>query len=79
MPFKGFCLRVIKILACVVKSHDLLKTLPQCHLSYLANFPKETDQLENGPNSIRVSLIVPSKYFICSRVIFTDYENVYEL
>ena len=42
---------------------DFLKTLPQCRLSYLANFPEETEQLQNGPNSIRVSLIIPSKYF----------------
>ena len=58
---------------------DFLKTLPQCRLSYLANFPEETVQLENGPNSFRVSFIIPSKYFICSRFIFTEYENVYEL
>ena len=25
---------------------DFLKTLPQCHLPYLANFPEETVQLE---------------------------------
>ena len=50
-------------------------------LSYLANFPEETEQLENGPNSIKVSLIIPSKYmyFICFRFIFTEYEKVYEL
>ena len=42
---------------------DFLKTLPQCRLSYLANFPEETEQLQIGPNSIRVSLIIPSKYF----------------
>ena len=59
---------------------DFLKTLPKCRLSYLANFPEETVQLENGPNSIRVSRIILSKYFIYStRFIFTEDENVYEL
>ena len=57
---------------------DFLKTLPQCRLSYLANFPEETVQIENGSDCIRVSLIIPSKYFICSRFIFPQYENVYE-
>ena len=61
------------------KEIDFLKIPPQCRLSYLANFPEETVQLENGPNSNRVSLVIPSKYFICSRFIFTEYENVFEL
>ena len=59
-----------------------LETLPHCRLSYLANFPEETVQLEKGRECIRVSLIIPSEYFICSRFIFTEYieyENVYEL
>ena len=58
---------------------DFLKTLPQCRLSYLVNFPEETVQIENGSDCIRVSLIIPSKYLVCSRFTFTEYENVYEL
>ena len=57
---------------------DFLKTRPQCRLSYLTNFPEETVQIENGSDCIRVSLIIPSKYFICSRLMCMNCDLMHE-